>query len=82
VLRYDRYAASGCDVGALITGQLGHKYANDLYAIHIGSAQKLTLFNGDRAWNVGGGGPIPMPRSLSSGPGPGVAGRVGLVGVL
>jgi len=59
VLRYDRYAAGGCDVGALITGQLGHKYAGELYAIHIGSAQKLTLFNGDRAWNVGGGGPIP-----------------------
>jgi pimeloyl-ACP methyl ester carboxylesterase len=59
VLRYDRYAAGGCDVGALITGQLGHKYASELYAIHIGSAQKLTLFNGDRAWNVGGGGPIP-----------------------
>jgi pimeloyl-ACP methyl ester carboxylesterase len=61
VLGYDRYAAGGCDVGALITGQLGHKYASELYAIHIGSAQKLTLFNGDRAWNVGGG---PIPDNL------------------
>ncbi|MDX6240572.1 MAG: hypothetical protein QOG10_5392 [Kribbellaceae bacterium] len=61
VLGYDRYAAGGCDVGALITGQLGHKYAAELYAIHIGSAQKLTLFNGDRAWNFGG---VPIPDNL------------------
>src|SRR4051812_10147958 len=41
-LGYDKYAAAGCDVGALVTGQLGHKYAQELYAIHIGSGQKLT----------------------------------------
>jgi microsomal epoxide hydrolase len=59
VLGYQKYAAAGCDVGALITGQLGHKYADELYAIHIGSALKLTLFNGDRAWDLSGGRPIP-----------------------
>ncbi|MGW4407885.1 epoxide hydrolase family protein [Nonomuraea sp. NPDC004702] len=59
VLGHDRYAAAGCDVGALVTGQLGHKYADELYAIHIGSAQKLTFFNGDRAWDLSGGMPIP-----------------------
>ena len=58
-LGYDRYGAGGCDVGALVTGQLGHKYAQELYAIHIGSGQKLTLFNGDRAWDLSGGRPIP-----------------------
>jgi Epoxide hydrolase N terminus len=58
-LGYDRYAAAGCDVGALVTGQLGHKYADALYGIHIGSGQKLTLFNGDRAWDLSGGRPIP-----------------------
>jgi microsomal epoxide hydrolase len=58
-LGYDRYGAGGCDVGALVTGQLGHKYAGELYAIHIGSGQKLTLFNGDRAWDLSGGRPIP-----------------------
>jgi pimeloyl-ACP methyl ester carboxylesterase len=58
-LGYDKYAAAGCDVGALVTGQLGHKYADELYAIHIGSGQKLTLFNGDRAWDLSGGRPIP-----------------------
>jgi len=46
VLGHHRYAAAGCDVGALVTGQLGHKYADELYGIHIGSGQKLTLFNG------------------------------------
>jgi pimeloyl-ACP methyl ester carboxylesterase len=59
VLGYRKYAAAGCDVGALVTGQLGHKYADELYAIHIGSGQKLTLFNGDRAWDLSGGRPIP-----------------------
>jgi pimeloyl-ACP methyl ester carboxylesterase len=59
VLGYEKYAAGGCDVGALVTGQLGHKYADELYAIHIGSAQKLTFFNGDRAWDLSGGRPIP-----------------------
>ncbi|MDX6228721.1 MAG: hypothetical protein QOI76_2111 [Frankiales bacterium] len=54
VLGHDRYAAGGCDVGALVTGQLGHKYADELYGIHIGSALKLTFFNGDRGWNFGG----------------------------
>ncbi|MEV0129287.1 epoxide hydrolase [Dactylosporangium sp. NPDC050688] len=59
VLGHDRYAAAGCDVGALITGQLGHKYARHLHGIHIGSAQKLTMFNGDRAWDLSGGNPLP-----------------------
>jgi pimeloyl-ACP methyl ester carboxylesterase len=59
VLGYSKYAAGGCDVGALVTGQLGHKYASELYGIHIGSALKLTFFNGERAWDLSGGQPIP-----------------------
>ena len=59
ILGHDRYAAGGCDVGALVTGQLGHKYAGELYGINIGSGLKLTLFNGDRAWDLSGGRPIP-----------------------
>jgi pimeloyl-ACP methyl ester carboxylesterase len=58
-LGFEKYGAAGCDVGALVAGQLGHKYAAELYAIHIGSGQKLTLFNGDRAWDLSGGRPIP-----------------------
>ncbi|BCB76170.1 hypothetical protein GCM10022251_68420 [Phytohabitans flavus] len=34
VLGFERYAAAGCDVGALVTGQLGHKYPDELLAIH------------------------------------------------
>ncbi|MGY2112674.1 epoxide hydrolase family protein [Nocardia gipuzkoensis] len=58
-LGHAKYAAAGCDVGALVTGQLGHKYAAELYGIHIGSGQKLTLFDGDRGWDISGGRPIP-----------------------
>ncbi|TDU86659.1 microsomal epoxide hydrolase [Kribbella voronezhensis] len=65
-LGYDRYAAAGCDVGALVTGQLGHKYADELYGIHIGSGLKLDFFTGDRAWDFSGGRPIPegLPPEL------------------
>ncbi len=59
VLGYRKYAAGGCDVGALVTSQLGHKYAAELYGIHIGSALTLSFFNGDRAWDLSGGRPIP-----------------------
>lgn len=59
VLGHSKYAAAGCDVGALVTGQLGRKYASNLYGIHIGSALKLNFFNGDRAWNYSGGQPLP-----------------------
>ncbi|GAA1522435.1 epoxide hydrolase family protein [Kribbella lupini] len=59
VLGYERYAAAGNDVGALVTGQLGHKYADELYGIHIGSALKLSFFEGERAWDITGGRPIP-----------------------
>ncbi|GAB3911724.1 epoxide hydrolase family protein [Kibdelosporangium lantanae] len=58
-LGHNRYMAGGCDVGAMVAGQLGHKYADELHAIHIGSGQKLTLFNGDRGWDLSGGNPIP-----------------------
>lgn len=69
VLGHSRYAAGGCDVGALVTGQLGHKYADELIAIHIGSGLKLTLFNGDRAWDLSGGRPIPdgLPADVHAG---------------
>ncbi|MEV0523558.1 epoxide hydrolase [Streptomyces sp. NPDC050439] len=58
-LGHEKYAAAGCDVGALVTGQLGHKYADALHGIHIGSGQKLTMFNGDRGWDLSGGQPFP-----------------------
>jgi microsomal epoxide hydrolase len=63
VLGYERYAAAGNDVGALVTGQLGHKYADELYGIHIGSALKLSFFEGERAWDITGGRAIPSDVS-------------------
>jgi len=64
VLGHERYAAAGCDLGAFVTAQLGHKYADKVSAIHIGGGRKLDLFNGDRAWDVTGGQPLPadMPE--------------------
>ncbi|WP_020421591.1 epoxide hydrolase family protein [Amycolatopsis sp. ATCC 39116] len=59
VLGFGKYAVGGCDVGALIAGQLGHKHADSLHGIHIGSGQKLSMFNGERAWDITGGQPIP-----------------------
>jgi pimeloyl-ACP methyl ester carboxylesterase len=69
VLGHDKYAAAGCDVGALVTGQLGHKYADELYGIHIGSALKLTLFNGDLGWNISSSRPLPenLPPAIRAG---------------
>lgn len=69
VLGHEKYAAAGCDVGALVTGQLGHKYASEIYAIHIGSALKLTLFNGDLGWNISSSQPLPehLPPAIRDG---------------
>ncbi|MCC3371840.1 epoxide hydrolase family protein [Cohnella sp. REN36] len=68
VLGYEKYAAAGCDVGALVTGQLGHKYSGELYGIHIGSALKLNFFTGERAWDYAAGRPIPddLPAPIRS----------------
>ena len=43
-LGYDRFAAQGGDWGALVTEQLGHKYAEHLIGIHLGLAIPMTLF--------------------------------------
>jgi pimeloyl-ACP methyl ester carboxylesterase len=46
-LCYTKYAASGSDYGALVTGQLGHKYAANLYGIHLGHDLPLDMFNSE-----------------------------------
>jgi pimeloyl-ACP methyl ester carboxylesterase len=43
-LGYDKFAAQGGDWGALVTEQLGHKYAEHLIGIHLGLAIPMTLF--------------------------------------
>lgn len=57
-LGYGRYAAGGCDIGALIASQLGHKYADQLYGIHIGSGLPLNFFTGPRAWDFAQNRPL------------------------
>jgi pimeloyl-ACP methyl ester carboxylesterase len=58
-LGYTKYAAGGSDMGALVTTQLGHKYPDELYAIHVGSAIPMDMFTGDRAWDLTNGRTIP-----------------------
>ena len=41
VLGYERFAAQGGDWGNLITGQLGHRYPDDLIGIHLTGAIPL-----------------------------------------
>lgn len=55
VLGYERYAASGADYGQLVTAQLGHKYADELYGVHLTQAPPLTIFGGDRPWDMNDG---------------------------
>ncbi len=58
-LGHARYAASGGDWGALVTAQLGHKYAASLHGVHLMHAIPLTLFNTERPWDITGGAMVP-----------------------
>jgi pimeloyl-ACP methyl ester carboxylesterase len=53
VLGYDRYAASGTDYGARVTSQLGHKYADWMYGIHLGQDRPPMMFNRPDYWSTG-----------------------------
>lgn len=55
VLGHDRYFAAGGDWGSLTTAQLGHKYADEVSAIHITTVAPLYLFGHERPWDVTGG---------------------------
>jgi pimeloyl-ACP methyl ester carboxylesterase len=63
---YRKYAAAGADYGALVTGQLGHKYADELYGIWLSHRIHLDMFQGDRGWDITGGALIPdgLPDAL------------------
>ncbi|MEU6322758.1 alpha/beta fold hydrolase [Streptomyces sp. NPDC047009] len=56
VLGHEKFAVGASDYGALVAAQLGHKYADSLYGIHLGQEMPLGIFNGDRAWDLTGGG--------------------------
>jgi microsomal epoxide hydrolase len=55
VLGFERFAAQGGDWGALVTAQLGHKYAPSLFGIHLTNLIPLTLFNHQRPWDITAG---------------------------
>lgn len=52
-LGHGKYAASGTDYGALVTSQLGHKYADQLYGIHLGQDLPPMMFNHADYWSLG-----------------------------
>lgn len=53
VLGYDKFAAYGGDWGALVTSQLGHKYADSLYGIHLSSVGATPAgWNAERPWDL------------------------------
>lgn len=54
VLGYERFCAHGGDWGALVTLQLGHRYADRVHGIHITGIAPLEFFSGDRPWSIGG----------------------------
>ncbi|ATB39487.1 epoxide hydratase [Cystobacter fuscus] len=66
-LGYERYAASGGDYGALISSQLGHKYASSLFGIHLGhDLIPAYSMDDERPWDLTGGQMIPSgtPEAL------------------
>jgi pimeloyl-ACP methyl ester carboxylesterase len=53
VLGFERFGAHGGDWGALVTLQLGHRYADLLCGIHSTHVFPLPAFSGERPWAIG-----------------------------
>ena len=51
-LGYRKFAAHGGDWGAIVTSQLSHKYAPDLYGIHVSMPVWPGLFAGPRPYDL------------------------------
>lgn len=62
-LGFDRYAAQGGDWGAITTTQLGHKYASELYGIHVSMLLPLNIWENDTPWAVAGPSRDAMPEA-------------------
>jgi pimeloyl-ACP methyl ester carboxylesterase len=60
VLGYEKFAAQGGDWGALVTGQLGHKFPQHLIGIHLTNAFTFPAFDDRRPWSIvqAGGGTV------------------------
>jgi len=58
-LGFAKFGAQGGDWGALVTAQLGHKYADSMIGIHVTNLIPLTLFNHQRPWDITAGALVP-----------------------
>lgn len=66
VLEYKKFGAQGGDWGALVSAQLGHKYAEHLIGVHLHHAVPLNIH---QAVPVSGGAGVgDMPRAEEYGP--------------
>lgn len=52
VLGYQRYAASGGDLGSRVTLQMGHKYFDQVIGIHLLGATPIDMFHTERFWDI------------------------------
>ncbi|MFN0095444.1 MAG: epoxide hydrolase family protein [Dehalococcoidia bacterium] len=57
VLGYARFGAQGGDWGALVSAQLGHKYADRVSFVHLTNGINLGLFSHETPWSISGGAP-------------------------
>jgi pimeloyl-ACP methyl ester carboxylesterase len=64
VLGYERFAVHGSDFGAIVTSQLGHKYAERVIALHTTSPGRMDFMSGERPWDLGGLPPQGIPDDI------------------
>ena len=64
VLGYERFATHSSDFGGIVTSQLGHKYADRIIASHTTAPGVLTLWNGERPWDLIGAPPHSAPEDI------------------
>lgn len=65
VLGFPRYAAQGGDWGAMVTTQLGHKYADSLIGIQVSAPMVLSAFSSDRPFALLDGQLEGMPAEMA-----------------
>jgi pimeloyl-ACP methyl ester carboxylesterase len=65
VLGFTRYGAAGGDWGALVSSQLGHKYASHLVGVHVTQPVPLATFSTGHPWRArAAGSPEPGVDTL------------------
>jgi pimeloyl-ACP methyl ester carboxylesterase len=67
-LGYEMYAAGGCDIGGIVSSQLGHKYADELYGSTSAPVCRSTSSPAPAPGTSRGIGPSPTTSPLTSAP--------------